>query len=376
MSTPELDSSIKREFISMTAPGAPRAGAGGNPVQGAYTRPRGNYPRVAFIATHYNVDFSEHYLSTYMAKRGYGFLGWNTRFRDKDQFFVVDRGLVDIGLGVRWLRDHGADVVILLGNSGGGSLMATYNSQSISPTLQPGFESRLLPEVESLPRADMYVSLAAHPGRPDVLTGWLDPSVTDEHDPISVDPELDMYGQANTPPFASEFVDRYRSAQTARNQRITDWAKSELKRIESRGARDHLFIVPRTWADLRFVDPAIDPSERPTPWCYGGDPRKANYQTLGVARVTSLRSWLAIWSLETSQCRSHDHLARLSLPSLVIQANADSGVFPSDAREIFDSIAACDKEFVEVRGDHYFQEPSGARDDLADLIDAWVAKRS
>lgn len=376
MSIPEFESSIEREFISMAAPGAPRAGAGGNPVQGAYTRPRGRYPRVAFIATHYNVDFSEHYLSTYLANRGYGFLGWNTRFRDKDQFFVVDRGLVDIGLGVQWLRDHGAEVVILLGNSGGGSLMATYNSQSISPILQLGFENRLLPEVENLPAADMYVSLAAHPGRPDVLTGWLDPSVTDEHDPISVDPELDMYGQANTPPFTSDFVERYRSAQTARNQRITDWARIELERIKSRGAHDQLFIVPRTWADLRFVDPTIDPSERPTPWCYGGDPQIANYQTFGVARVTSLRSWLAIWSLETSQCRSQQHLARLSLPSLVIQANADSGVFPSDAREIFESIAAVDKEFVEVHGDHYFQQPTEARDNLADLISSWVAKRS
>ena len=33
------------------------------------------------IATHYQIDFSEHYLADYMATRGIGFLGWNTRFR-------------------------------------------------------------------------------------------------------------------------------------------------------------------------------------------------------------------------------------------------------------------------------------------------------
>ena len=61
--------------------------AGGHPCQGIYTTPKGTKPKVAFIATHYNVDFAEHYIAPYVATRGFGFLGWNTRYRGtEDQF--------------------------------------------------------------------------------------------------------------------------------------------------------------------------------------------------------------------------------------------------------------------------------------------------
>ena len=65
----------------MDSPTARRAGSGGHPCQGLYHRGVGRKPKVAMIATHYQIDFSEHYLADYMATRGIGFLGWNTRFR-------------------------------------------------------------------------------------------------------------------------------------------------------------------------------------------------------------------------------------------------------------------------------------------------------
>ncbi len=359
----------------MEAPGAARAGAGGYPLQGFYTRPAGRMPAVAVIAAHYNVDFSEHYLSPYLAGRGYGFLGWNTRFRGADHYFQLDRALVDIGRGVSWLREHGAQTVVLLGNSGGGSLMAAYNAQSHGDVLTESFGVPLLPEVQDLPAGDLYVSLAAHPGRPEVLTGWLDPSVTDETDPTSVDPELDMYAGGREPPFDPEFVARYRAGQRARNQRVTDWAKSELARLTATGVPDRLFLLPRTWADLRFTDASIDPSDRPVPSCYRGDPRLANAGVTGVGAINTLHSWLSMWSLETSQCRSELHLASLTMPALVIQATADSGVFPSDAAQIYAQIAAADKTRLDLKGDHYFRDPPGARDEVASAIADWLAPR-
>ena len=41
------------------APTAPRNGAGFHPCQGLYYAPRHAKPKVGFIATHYNDDFSE-----------------------------------------------------------------------------------------------------------------------------------------------------------------------------------------------------------------------------------------------------------------------------------------------------------------------------
>ena len=82
-----------------------------------------------------------------------------------------------------------------------------------------------------------------------------------------------------------------------------------------------------------------------------------------------------MWSLTDSQCQAAPHLARLHVPTLLIEADADSGVFPSDGDAIFDAIAATDKTRMRRAGDHYFLEPAGARARLADAIANWVNAR-
>jgi pimeloyl-ACP methyl ester carboxylesterase len=369
---------IAREFVGLPSPVVGRAGAGGHPCQGIYHRPAGvAAPRTAFIATHYNVDFSEHYLASFLAERGYGFLGWNTRFRGNEAHFLLDHALAEIGVGVRWLREHsGVERVILLGNSGGGSLMAAYQSQASEPNIIPAAGMRRIPAIEQLPAGNLFITLAAHSGRPEVLTNWLDPSVTDETDPLSADPALDPFNHGNGPPFSEEFQRTYRDAQRARNERITDWALAQLAALEGTRARDRLFNVYRTWADLRMIDPAIEPSDRRPNWCYLGEPVKANYGVFGIGSLCTLRSWLSMWSLRTSQCTAVPHLRRITVPSLVVHATADTGVFESDARALFDALGAADKRLELVTADHYLLEPAGARTQAADLIAAWVKDHS
>jgi hypothetical protein len=137
-----------------------------------------------------------------------------------------------------------------------------------------------------------------------------------------------------------------------------------------------VFTLQRTWADPRFVDPALDPSERPTPACYLGDPAHANRGVFGIGIMSTLRTWLEMWSLEDSRCGGAEHLAKIGLPALVIQPTMDTGVFPSDAAAIFKALASTDKERIDLEGDHYFREPRGARERLADLIADWVRSRA
>jgi pimeloyl-ACP methyl ester carboxylesterase len=262
---------------------------------------------------------------------------------------------------------------VLLGNSGGGSLMAAYQSQAVEPNVTPVTGMRPLAALDDLPPGDLFVALAAHSGRPEVLTAWLDPSVTDERDPLSADPALDPFNPENGPPYSEEFQRRYRAAQVARNERITDWALRELDALSGTRARDKLFTLLRSWADLRMIDPTIEPSDRRPNWCYLGEPVKANYGLFGVGTVNTLRTWLSMWSLRTSQCIAAPHLARITVPSLVVHATADACVYDSDARRIFDAIAAPDKTLEFIKGDHYLLEPAGARDQAADLIADWVA---
>ena len=366
---------IVREFVGLPSPAVGRAGAGGHPCQGLYHRPAGPRPRTAFIATHYNVDFSEHYLATLLAGRGFGFLGWNTRFRGAEAHFLLDHALAEIGVGVRWLREQaGVERVVLLGNSGGGSLMAAYQSQAVEPSVMPVAGMRPLAAIGDLPPGEAFIALAAHSGRPEVLTAWLDPSVTDESDPLSADPALDPFNPDNGPPYSEAFQRRYRAAQRARNERITDWALGQLELLRGTRARDRLFTVARSWADLRMIDPSIEPSDRRPNWCYLGEPVKANYGVFGIGTLSTLRSWLSMWSLRTSQCTAAPHLARITLPSLVVHATADACVYESDARALHDALAAADKELAFIQADHYLQEPAGARDQAADLIADWVTR--
>ena len=346
---------VNRQFVSLDST-MPRAGAGGRPCQGLYHSPAGGQPKTALIATHYEVDFSEHYLADYMAARGYGFLGWNTRYRGNGAYFFLDNAIADIGAGVEWLREQaGVETVVILGNSGGASLMGAYQALADD-------------------RAELFISLCAHPGRPDVLTAWLDPSITDEADLLSVDPSLDMFNPENGPPYSPEFIERYRAAQEARNDRISDWCHDEIARLQQSGAFDRVFPVFRSWADLRFTDLSIDPSDRKV-GCYFGDPKTANYTPYGLAAANTCRSWLDMWSLRESRCRATPHLQKVTVPSLVVQSLSDQGCFPSDAHKIHDDLASSDKRLEFVPGDHYLLTPAAARDDVADLIAAWLAER-
>lgn len=368
-----MSGNIEREFVSLVSATSARNGAGFMPCQGLYHTPRGARPKTAFIATHYNVDFSEHYLGEYMAARGYGYLGWNTRFRGNEAFFILEHALIDIGAGVRWLREEaGAETVVIVGNSGGGSLMGAYQSQASTPNITATRGLRLPEAVNELPACSYYVSLNAHAGRPEVLTAWMDPAVTDERESTSTDPSLSMFNPDNGPPYSPEFVARYRAAQTARNHRITDWCIAELDRLAAEGYSDRAFNMYRTWADLRLMDGALDPSDRPVGVCYAGDPKTANYSPRGIGLTNTCRTWLSMWSLKESQCRGAPHLGRITVPSLVIQSMADTGVFPSDAHAIHDALAAEDKTLQFMAGDHYLTEPDGARDEVADRISGWL----
>src|SRR3989440_2880369 len=167
--------------------------------------------------------------------------------------------------------------------------MGGYQAEAATPTLHAAMKGAAHEALARLPKSDLYISLNAHAGRPEVLTNWLDPSVTDERDPVATDQSLNPYNKENGPPYREEFITRYRAAQRARNQRITDWCQAELARLNAAGIPDRLFALFRAWADLRFMDGRIDPSDRVTPGCYRGDPAVAN-RGFGLGRANTLRS--------------------------------------------------------------------------------------
>jgi hypothetical protein len=372
-------SGLDAEMVFLESPSATANGHGGYPCEGIYFRKSSTRPKAAIIASHYSADWATHDLAEYVANRGYGFLGWNTRYSRAVQagYWALEHALIDIGVGVNWLRSvAGVEMVAIMGNSGGASLMGAYQAQANTPHIDPG--SAPLELLTALPAADLYISLAAHTGRPEIMTQWLDPTVADESDPLSYDPAApDMFDPANGPAYSPEFIAAYRAAQIARNEKITQWAIAALERVADgrpkgiEGIVDVPFSVYRGWADPRFLDLTLDPSERKV-GCYAGDPRTANWSGLTFVSHTSAREWLAMWSMSKSQVLTELNLPLVTQPALIIQSSEDQGVFPSHAQAIHDQLRSTDKRVLTVRGDHYLTSPPAARDQAGDLIADWL----
>ena len=82
-----------------------------------------------------------------------------------------------------------------------------------------------------------------------------------------------------------------------------------------------------------------------------------------------------MWSLNESWRKTDIHLPRITVPSLVIQSDGDTCVYPSHANNIYELLGANDKQLEMISGDHYLQDPHDARDNAADMIDGWLSQR-
>ena len=244
-------------------------------------------PKVAMIATHYQIDFSEHYLADYMAARGIGFLGWNTRFRGFESSFLLDHALVDIGVGVRWLREvAGVQTVVLLGNSGGGSLMAAYQSQAVDPNVTPLRGMRPAAGLNDLSPLTAMLPAPRTRGAPKCSPrGWTAPSSTrtTRWQPIPKSTSSTNATVRRLPPNSSRSI--------ALRRRHATTPSPIGRRANSPGCvppgfSDRPFTVMRTWADPRMVDPSIEPTSRQPNTCYAGVPVKANRSARGIAAAT------------------------------------------------------------------------------------------
>jgi alpha-beta hydrolase superfamily lysophospholipase len=80
---------------------------------------------------------------------------------------------------------------------------------------------------------------------------------------------------------------------------------------------------------------------------------------VGLARFTTLRSWLSQWSCDESRADGVAGAARVSVPVLVIRNGADDAVPTSHPQRLYDAVAHRDKELVEIpgAGHYYFGQP-------------------
>lgn len=342
-------------------------------IFGAYEEPD-RRSGIAVVAMHPSTNFMNHPLMRPLSQRGICFLGLNSRYINNDSVLLMERVIQDLGAGVAFLRKQGYRKVYLLGWSGGAALSAFYQSQATKLTAlktPAGDNTGLCPE--DLPRADGIILCAAHPGRQHLFLDWLDPSVTDERDPIRIDASLDMYALGRKIPFDQEFLAKYRTAQIARRDRIEAWVVNRLAMLRSiaRGPTDEAFVIHRTHADPRFLDMTLDANGRTAAGLWG-DPRASNLAANAIGRYTSLTAFLSQWSTR-SQADGLANIACTDVPILFLDFTADAAAYPS-TRERWLSHTGSRAELISVEGaDHYLRAP-GVLDFTADQIVRWMGR--
>jgi pimeloyl-ACP methyl ester carboxylesterase len=335
----------------------------------------------AIMFCHPTANFLGHYALPGLAARGFGAIGLTTRYVGNDSSLLMENCLLDIGSVVRHLREVlGYQRVVLVGNSGGASTAPYYQAQALNPTVvSPPGGGPDLTEAD-LPSLDGLVMFMAHPSRARLSSEWLDPAITDELRPFDRDAALDMYDERNAPPFTSGFIATYRAAQLERNRRISRWCEEQLSALSAgtsgpAGLDDLPFVVHGTCADLRFLDGAIDPSDRPIGVSLWGPPAVANYLPAGIGRFNTARAWLNQWSVDHSLGDAVRWLPDVGVPVLIEFGTADVTVHPHMGHEMHKA-AGGDAELVAIKGaGHYFEGTPELLEEALDAMADWVTRR-
>jgi pimeloyl-ACP methyl ester carboxylesterase len=316
-----------------------------------------------------------------MARAGVHVLCAGSRFAKNDTPLIMEKVALDLGAYLRHAKEKwGYRKIVLCGWSGGGSLALFYQAQAEKPTLTQTPAGDPI-DLSNLIAADAMIFQAAHLSRARMLSEWIDPSVTDEADPDRLDLELDIYNPKcpQQPPYSREFIERFRAAQLGRVRKRTAWVKDRLHflRTKSTDEAERGFVTYRTMADLRFMDPAVDPNDRKPRWCYLGKPETANTGPVGIGRFSTLRAWLSQWSIDDSNADGPRSAGSITAPLLAIENSADDAVPQPHARIIHDAAASKDKSFQVIKGaTHYYQGQPELLKQAVDLCVGWMGKQN
>ncbi len=315
-----------------------------------------------------------------LAVAGHHVMCCGSRYAKNDTALLMEKVVIDLGEYIRYAKERlGYKKIVLMGWSGGGSLTLLYQAEALNPTITatPAGDPIDLTQVNLIP-ADLVVFIAAHIGRAQILSEWIDPSVRDEINPDDREIELDLYdlNNPNQPPYSDDYIKQFRAAQKARISKITiktDKILAEL-RVKDDAEIERPFMVHRTMADPRFLDTKLEPNGRKPNWCFLGNPKTVNVGPVGLARFTTLRAWLSQWS-ERSNADGIACVKRVNTPLLMIENQADDATPPSHTQKIFNSSASSDKVMKQIKGaTHYYKDQPEKLDEAVRVVLEWVAK--
>jgi pimeloyl-ACP methyl ester carboxylesterase len=348
-------------------------------LEGVRLTPKGKPSRTLIVMMHPATALQFLPVPRALAQAGMHVLCASNRYYRNDTPLIMEKVALDLAAHMRNAREvWGYEKIVLLGWSGGGPLSLFYQSQAERPTVThtPSGEPVDLGAAK-LPPADAVMFQAANISRAVLLSEAIDPSVLDENNPDLRDPELDIFNPANPnqPPYSADFIAHYRKAQLARMRRRTAWVKETLETLKKRGGKEmeRGFVTHRTMADLRFVDPAVDPNDRKPRWTHIGEPESANSGPAGLGRFSTLRSWLSQWSVDDSNVNGLTGASAITVPLLILENSADEACPAPDPGRIYAACGSKDKTMHVIKGaTHYYQGQPHQMQEALDLTTSWL----
>lgn len=381
---------LERRWIQVTVDEPPPpfteayafSAAAATQLEGLLIRPADAGADTVFLMMHPAATLNLLPLPEALARAGYPVLCMGSRYARNDAPLIYEKVALDLGACVRHARQSlGFRRVVLLGWSGGGSLALFYQSQAASPSITHTPAADPVDLVAArLPEVDGIVLNASHQSRASMLCDWIDPSVLDESNPDRRDPRFDLYSPELPvrPPYPADWLRAYRAAQRQRVRRITSWVEECLHTLRQRGGAEveRGFVTHRTLADPRFLDPDIDPNDRRPGHCYLGRPETANTGPAGLARFSTLRSWLSQWSIDHTRADGARCAAQVHVPLLAIEHGADDAVPQPEMGILHRACASADKRLVVIpHATHLFQGQPAQLHEAVGHIATWARQR-
>lgn len=231
----------------------------------------------AILVMHSDEDYLSFSAGEELAKRGFTCMCANVAQKYGD----LDKKIENAACCFNFLKEYtGGKKIILLGHSGGATLMSAYQSIAENgPQIyqHEGMFKKCPDTLKGLTPADAVMLLDPNWGNAAMRLFSMDPAVSDESDSHSIDPALDLFNPANGfteggSTYSDEFVARFFMGQHERNRRLNDHVLGRIAALDAgcgtfdddepltiAGTEQGFFNNKLYAQDIRFMSHTRDP---------------------------------------------------------------------------------------------------------------------
>lgn len=208
------------------------------------------HSEIGIVLMHSDSDYFGFIPAPELSKRGFTVLASNV----VKSCQPLDNKLLDVKRVVEYLRNMpNIKKVVLLGHSGGATLMSAYQSVAENGVEIFQDEKKIikLSDIGELPKADAVMLLDSNWGNGVMTLLSLEPSITDNSTSQNLKPGFDLFDPANGydpegANYSQKFITNFQKAQEARNNELIDMAVARLEKLEQNKGKfedDEPFVV-------------------------------------------------------------------------------------------------------------------------------------